>query len=59
MMGERIGDEFSDWIHLQKIDKKNRVEGYFNEKNSIIKQLKKEFGNENENYGHPINSQEK
>ena len=44
---------------MQKIDKKNRVEWYFNEKNSTIKQLKKEFGNENGNYGQPINSQEK
>ena len=44
---------------MQKIDKKNRVEWYFNEKKSTIKQLKKEVGNKNDNYGHPINSQEK
>ena len=44
---------------MQKIDKKNRVEWYFKEKNSTIKQLKKEVGNKNDNYGQPINSQEK
>ena len=43
---------------MQKIDKKNRIEWYFNEKNNTIKQLKKEFGDKNDNYGQPINSQE-